>query len=369
VSEAADADARPRIPVTVIVPAYERAALLDRALGSIAAQTVAPEEVIVVDDASTDATAAVALAAGARVITHAENAGAATARNTGFAAARTAWVALLDSDDEWLPHHLERTWAARAGHVLVSGSCLVIGTDGAVERAAGPAGWHDRVLRRPADLVYPENPVVASGALVDRAAVLRAGGYDTTLRYAEDFDLWTRVLEQGTARCLAEVTVLIRQHGERKSARRDRATAAQGLIAARVATDRRGRLAARRRLGVRRWDDLRAALRDGHRRAAAAPAAAIVRDPQALAGLVGVLAWRYRCRRRGRALRPDGSGRIAVLPGAPLPAVPAEDWRERSAARRVAGLVTAPPRQAIAASRADRALCRLAGVATSAPPS
>src|SRR3712207_89972 len=86
------------LPVSVIVPAYNRAEMLRRSLASIGSQR--PElaaEVIVVDDGSSDDTAATAERLGARVIRHERNRGLATARNTGLEAATYPWVALLDS--------------------------------------------------------------------------------------------------------------------------------------------------------------------------------------------------------------------------------------------------------------------------------
>ena len=70
---------------------------------------------IVVDDASTDDTAEVAEAFGAQVIRHERNLGAAAAYESGLRAASHEWVALLDDDDEWLPHHLEHALVAHAG--------------------------------------------------------------------------------------------------------------------------------------------------------------------------------------------------------------------------------------------------------------
>jgi glycosyltransferase involved in cell wall biosynthesis len=112
--------ARHGSPVTVVIPAYERAALLPRALASVAAQTRPPAEVVVVDDGSSDDSAAVAERLGARVIRHERNRGVSAARNTALEEAAGEWVAFLDTDDEWLPHHLEELWSARGDHAAVA---------------------------------------------------------------------------------------------------------------------------------------------------------------------------------------------------------------------------------------------------------
>src|SRR5438132_14127317 len=92
------------LPVSVVVPAHDRAEVIERALESVAEQRdCEPAEVIVVDDGSTDRTAEVAEANGAEVIRHGRNRGVSAARNTGVRAAAQPWIALLDSDDEWLP--------------------------------------------------------------------------------------------------------------------------------------------------------------------------------------------------------------------------------------------------------------------------
>ena len=97
--------------VSVIIPAYNRAGTLARALDSVAAQTFTDYEVIVVDDGSTDGTADCCAARGdprLRLLRHGTNRGAAAARNTGVAAATGTWCAFLDSDDAWSLDKLAR---------------------------------------------------------------------------------------------------------------------------------------------------------------------------------------------------------------------------------------------------------------------
>lgn len=96
--------------VSVVIPAYNRQDTIGRAIASVRAQTWQDFEIVIVDDGSTDGTAAVAerfADARIRVIRHERNCGASAARNTGIAAARGDYIAFLDSDDEWLPQKLE----------------------------------------------------------------------------------------------------------------------------------------------------------------------------------------------------------------------------------------------------------------------
>ena len=211
-------DVTERATVSVIIPAFNRADTLPHALRSVFAQSLRPAEIIVVDDHSGDGTARVAEELGARVITHEQNEGAAAARNTAVAAATQPWLATLDSDDEWLPHHLSTLWSLRSNHVLVAGASVSWFDDAPETRPiyAGTVRPRAHTLRSPAALI-PQNPIPASAVLVSREAVLAAGGYDTELKYAEDWDLWLRVLEHGTAAITPRVVCVYHRHAGQKS--------------------------------------------------------------------------------------------------------------------------------------------------------
>jgi len=102
--------------VSVIIPTYNRAALVGEALASVQAQSFRDFEVLVVDDGSTDATPEVLAAwREVRVLRHPRRRGVSAARNTGVAFARGEWLAFLDSDDLWLPAKLARQMAYLAG--------------------------------------------------------------------------------------------------------------------------------------------------------------------------------------------------------------------------------------------------------------
>src|SRR5215510_618603 len=95
-------------PVSVIMPTFNRADTIKRAIRSVQAQTFTDWELIVVDDGSTDNTVALIEGCDPRLkLIRQENQGTAGARNAGLHASAGSYIAFLDSDDEWLPHHLE----------------------------------------------------------------------------------------------------------------------------------------------------------------------------------------------------------------------------------------------------------------------
>ncbi|HMN97893.1 MAG TPA: glycosyltransferase family A protein [Miltoncostaeaceae bacterium] len=294
------------LPVSVIIPAFNRAALLGRALESVAAQRPAlPAEVIVVDDHSDDDTAAVARAHGATVIRHDRNRGAAAARNTALEAARQPWIAPLDSDDEWLPHHLATLWALRAGHVLVAGAAMQLGDHGSGGLLHGPD--RDRIVRYgdPERILAPYNPIPASAVLVQRDAVLAAGGYDTGLRYAEDWDLWIRVLERGTAIQSPQVITRYHRHPGQKTASHDGPARAQRTIVDRYRSRPwcGDRAVARRHAAVA-WDGLRRSIRERRLTDVLAGAREIA-SPRVAYEVGALIAHRRRLRHRSAAIAPE----------------------------------------------------------------
>jgi glycosyltransferase involved in cell wall biosynthesis len=112
--------------VSVVLPAYNREATVARAMRSVLTQSVRDLELIVVDDASTDGTIQAVEAVGdtrVRLLRHEANRRAGAARNTGIRAATGAYVAFLDSDDEWLPGKLERQLAWMDAAPEVGASC------------------------------------------------------------------------------------------------------------------------------------------------------------------------------------------------------------------------------------------------------
>lgn len=201
---------RDTLPVTVVIPAYNRADLVARAVRSALGQRpLPPAEVLVIDDCSRDHTADVARAAGATVLELTHNLGEAGARNSGLSRARFDWVAFLDSDDEWLPHHLATLWPRREGHAVVASTALV-----ATPELVGICGHPSSVpltIRTPASLVFPSNPIPLSASMARRDVLLQHGGFRSR-KAAADLDMWVRVGATDSILVCPEATVVYYVH-------------------------------------------------------------------------------------------------------------------------------------------------------------
>jgi glycosyltransferase involved in cell wall biosynthesis len=192
-------DARTSDPpvVSVVIPTYNRAHLLQRCLESVFGQTHTNLEVIVVDDGSTDATAEVLHGYGdqrVRVVSHRSSEGAAAARNRGLEHATGRFVAFLDSDDEWLPRKTERQLAGlRAGqHGLAYTGMWIV--DGTTRRAAiaEPSGRAFEAM-----LSY-QGPITTTGIMIDREVVGSEGHFHEAMPAMEERDLLIRVSRHHT---------------------------------------------------------------------------------------------------------------------------------------------------------------------------
>lgn len=298
------------IPVTVVIPAYQRELFVAQAVRSALSQSPRPAEVLVVDDGSSDGTAQAAAAAGATVVRLSTNSGLSAARNAGIEAAAHDWIALLDSDDEWLPGHLDRLWRSREGYVLVSDSYRFSQTG----RRGGNVGRQARVLRSPADALWPTNPTAPSCALLARAHVQAVGGF-RPVPLAEDLDLWVRLLERGQGLSLPVVGCRYREHdGQLTHGREEGRCAAVESIVAETADRPWNTPALRSRLAIAGgWD---VAMTQGRRRRpreAVEALATSIRRPAHLVALGILLGWRLRARATAwpshSAARHDGTPR------------------------------------------------------------
>ena len=235
--------------VSVIVPSYNYGHFLPETLASVRAQTWQAWECLVVDDGSTDDTAAVVRAEAERdariKYVHRNNGGLAAARNTGLAAATGDYVQLLDADDALEPRKLEahvRILERERDVGLVYGGVRYFDSASG-ERRRGlydDNPWMPEASGSGATILRPlllGNIMVVSSPLVRRAIVDRVGGFDTSLRSLEDWDYWLRCAFAGAAfRFVDEngTLALVRVHSRSMSQNRVTMYEEQGKVRRRL---------------------------------------------------------------------------------------------------------------------------------------
>jgi glycosyltransferase involved in cell wall biosynthesis len=248
--------------VSVVIPTYNRARMVIRAIDSVLAQTFRDLELIVVDDGSTDDTVSrlrMLADARIRVLSLPANSGGSRARNEGLRAARADLVAFLDSDDEWLPLKLEAQLArlreSEDPRVAVV-YCPWLSRDHLAGREApgGLPATEGDVL----DALLGGWNVATSAALIRRGALERVGGFDESLAGAHDYDLWLRLAAAGHHFvAVREPLVIKHAHGEPRISMDLRARSERTLDQ----LDRRWGALVRDRLGLREYLGWRARCR------------------------------------------------------------------------------------------------------------
>jgi glycosyltransferase involved in cell wall biosynthesis len=194
--------------VSVVIPVFDAARYLAEAIESVRAQSRPAEEIVVVDDGSTDDSAAVAarFAPAVRVVARV-HAGIGAARNAGVAAARGTHLAFLDADDLWVPEKLARQLEVLAAEpeldLVFAHAQNFLSPD--LEPAAAAR------LHCPAE---PMPGIVPGTMLVARATLARVGPFDTAVTVGEFVDWYARARESGCReRVLPETLLLRRVHG------------------------------------------------------------------------------------------------------------------------------------------------------------
>ena len=227
---------RPQVPrVSAVLPAYNSGPHLREAVESVLAQTADDLELIVVDDASTDDTPRrLASYCDPRLVClrNPANLGQTRSLNRGLRAARGRYVARMDHDDVAEPARFARQAAYLDAHPGVT----VLGTWATfIDPAGAPAGTAEPPAA-PAVLAWALAggcPLIHSSVMFRRGPVLAAGGYDPAFGLAEDYDLWTRLLQAGRRLAvLPEYLCRVRRHPGQQSRRR---ADEQGRLAVAVA--------------------------------------------------------------------------------------------------------------------------------------
>ncbi len=184
------------IGISVVIPTFNRRTLVERAIRSVLAQTHPVDDIIVVDDGSTDGTGdSLRLAFGDRIrCVRQENRGVSAARNRGLALTRGRYITLLDSDDEWMREKTQVQWEWLESHPDIGMVlCDVIRRfpDGSSEvfqrRTMLPVDGH--ILEH----VLLEPTLVPASVMMRREVAQQTGGFDETLATAEDLDYHLKI--------------------------------------------------------------------------------------------------------------------------------------------------------------------------------
>ncbi|NKB77891.1 MAG: glycosyltransferase [Gammaproteobacteria bacterium] len=197
--------------MSVIIPTFNRSSVIGRAIDSVLSQSYLAHEVIVIDDGSSDDTHEILIRYGDSIrIVSQSNQGVSAARNAGIGISNGKWIALLDSDDEWMENKLEK----QVEMLSSNPEFKICHTDeiwirngrrvNAMKKHAKPDGW---IFNR----CLPLCCVSPSSVLINREVLDHVGLFDESLPACEDYDLWLRIFSQYSALLVPEN--LIKKYG------------------------------------------------------------------------------------------------------------------------------------------------------------
>lgn len=185
--------------VSVIIPTYNRAEYLNKAIASVLAQTFEDFELLIVDDCSSDNTSRVVeniTDTRIRYIRNNSNRGIAAVRNIGIKNTRGEYIAFLDDDDEWLPTKLEiqvrmlEPGSAKLG-AIYTGVVSINTTSNKVVKINIPR-YRGNILKN----LLLQNFIVTSSVVLKKRCFEEVGLFDEKIVYAEDYDMWIRISKE-----------------------------------------------------------------------------------------------------------------------------------------------------------------------------
>lgn len=201
--------------VSVVIPTYNRSAYLKEAVESVLAQSYINTEIIVVDDGSTDDTHSVIKSYNGRVIyIKQENNGPSSARNRGISIASGVFIAFLDSDDLWHRDKLEKQLGLFEKNdnigLVASGHDVINNRSELINRyILGSSELHQLKNKQ----LY-KNFFSTPSVIVRKTCFDNAGLFNENLCFAEDWDMWLRILRISDVGIVNEPLVIIREHSE-----------------------------------------------------------------------------------------------------------------------------------------------------------
>ena len=209
---------------SIVIPLYNKAPHIEATLRSVLAQTLQPDEIIVVDDGSTDGGDKVVQSLRNDRITllQQRNAGASVARNTGIVAAHSKYVAFLDADDVWLPSHLEtlKTLISQCPDAGLYSTMHEFHLNGErfIPHSAYPQGYMGKVDDFFGALAENLSLINSSTACVQQSEFLKLGGFPVGMKRGEDLVAWIRMAHAFGMAHAAKVTAIYNRDAVNRSA-------------------------------------------------------------------------------------------------------------------------------------------------------
>ncbi len=213
--------------ISAIIPAYNSAEFIRQAILSIQNQCHSVDEIIIVDDGSTDNTEQIVKSLSGNIRYHKQpNQGPSAARNQGIKLAEGDWIAFLDADDQWTEDKIAKQLAVLECHPslhLIAGDMAEISIDGKLLVESMLAKHHllrrfrelaNRPLPNAVRALLEKNFIPTGTVLVKRASLLEAGLFNERIRFGEDLEIWTKIAARHPITCMADVLMLRRQHGQ-----------------------------------------------------------------------------------------------------------------------------------------------------------
>lgn len=199
--------------ISVVIPLYNKEQEVERALMSVIGQSLAPREIIVVDDGSTDGSVAIVERImgehkqyNIRLVRQA-NSGVSVARNRGIAESTGDYVALLDADDEWLSGYIAEVCRLMEYYPdcdAYSTSFYIVNRGRRV-RASVPTA--EGIIDPATEALQGRYPIIPSTATLRRKMVESVGGFPEGMRLGEDQWLWARMMQMGASFCFSPMTL------------------------------------------------------------------------------------------------------------------------------------------------------------------
>ncbi len=211
--------------ISAVIPTHNNAEFIQNAIASIHQQTHSIDEIIIIDDGSTDATETIIRKISDDIIyIWQENQGPSAARNRGVRYSSCDWIAFLDADDQWTPDKIEKQLLTLEKHPelhLISSDMAEIDIKGNTTTPSVLAKHHllniflqlnGGPIPDALAMLMQKNFIPTGTVLAKRATLLSTGLFNKEVRFGEDLELWARIALNHPIACLPTVHMLRRQH-------------------------------------------------------------------------------------------------------------------------------------------------------------